>query len=618
MNYKYILTLILSVLFFCSAYAQTQKQTFQIPLSAEILMNEPEDALRPDMKYKILPKPHSGTDQKTIDEARNFVHAQYRTKKHETANNNSNQKWAANPPVMLRNFIGNAFNFRVPNDNDMAVSNGDITCSVTNSMIYSKNLISGQNYGSYTLHSLATSLGLASEEFDPKVIYDPQSDRFVFVCLNGFTDTTSNILLGFSQSNSSYGTWNFYALPGNPLNNGLWTDFPMVSVSNSEVFITVNLLYPDSSWQTGFNETVIWQVNKQEGYSGALLNPLLHHNIKFNNEPLRNLCPVKGGSTLYGPNMYFVSNRNFTTGNDTTFLIEISDTINAPNQLINITPLIGNTSYHMPALADQPSTDLLIVNDARNLGALLENNKIQFVASTLDTASGLDGIYHGIIDLNGPQATLSTQTYTSSPYDLAYPNIAWAGNGVGDDRCIISVLYSGSNDFPGSAALLYDGTYSPLTIVKAGQSYTNMITGNERWGDYTGCHTKYNEPEKVWMAGSYTIANHQTRTWIAELSSNPAAGINYTETELELLSVYPNPVSERLSIDFELTSKGFVVVNLYDQKGALIHTLYRGGLATGKNSFSFNTHSLSSGGYLIRIDDVLNNKKLATKTFVKP
>jgi len=50
----------------------------------------------------------------------------------------------------------------------------------------------------------------------------------------------------------------------------------------------------------------------------------------------------------------------------------------------------------------------------------------------------------------------------------------------------------------------------------------------------------------------------------------------------------------------------------------LIHTLYRGGLATGKNSFSFNTHSLSSGGYLIRIDDVLNNKKLATKTFVKP
>ncbi|MBL0052360.1 MAG: hypothetical protein IPP29_13025 [Bacteroidetes bacterium] len=45
----------------------------------------------------------------------------------------------------------------------------------------------------------------------------------------------------------------------------MWTDFPMMALTNDELFITVNLLYPDSSWQTGFNETIIWQVNKHDG-----------------------------------------------------------------------------------------------------------------------------------------------------------------------------------------------------------------------------------------------------------------------------------------------------------------------------------------------------------------
>lgn len=599
------------------ALAQSSRM-FHIEKKAEITFNEPLNSFFPDIKNKVLPKPHAGADAKTIQEARKYVHQQYRHKKYLNQSQVSTSKMVANQPVMLRNFIGNAFNFHVPNDNDLAISNSDVTCSVTNTTIYSKNLVTGQNYGTYTLHSLVSSLGLASEEFDPKVLYDPQTDRFIFVCLNGFTDTSSNVLVGFSQGNQSYGIWNVYALPGNPLNNGLWTDFPMVAVTDKEVFITVNLLYPDSSWQTGFNETVVWQVNKNEGYTGVSINPLLHHNITYNNEPLRNMCPVKGGSTVYGPNMYFVSNRNFTVGNDTTFLIEITDTINAPNQQVLVTPLVGNSSYHMPALADQPSTDLLIVNDARNLGALIENNIIQFVASTLDTSNGLDGIYHGVIDLNGTMPVLNTYTYTQSPYDLAYPNIAWAGNGTGDNRCIISVLYSGTNDFPGCAALLYDGSsYSTLTIVKAGTTYTNMITGNERWGDYTGCHTKYNQPEMVWMSGSYTIFNNQTRTWIAELSSNPAASVEVSASVLSALNTYPNPAQERLHLDFNLTKNTFIDVTLTDIKGLFLKSLYKGSLAAGENSFSFNTQSLTAGIYLLEIFDFHENKVIASKRFVK-
>jgi len=74
------------------------------------------------------------------------------------------------------------------------------------------------------------------EEFDPKVIYDPQHNRFVLVCLVGFVDSTSKIIVGFSQSADPNGAWNLYVLPGNPLNNSLWTDYPMLSLSKKRTF----------------------------------------------------------------------------------------------------------------------------------------------------------------------------------------------------------------------------------------------------------------------------------------------------------------------------------------------------------------------------------------------
>ncbi|MFM8917674.1 MAG: hypothetical protein ACKOGP_08030, partial [Bacteroidota bacterium] len=57
-----------------------------------------------------------------------------------------------------------------------------------------------------------------------------------------------------------------------------------------------------------------------------------------------------------------------------------------------------------------------------------------------------------------------------------------------------------------------NGSYSPITVIKQGLSYTNMLNGSERWGDYTGCQTRYNLPGWVWVNGSYSLVNHTTRT----------------------------------------------------------------------------------------------------------
>jgi hypothetical protein len=80
--------------------------------------------------------------------------------------------------------------------------------------------------------------------FDPKVIYDQYSDRFLVVALES-TDTsfgdpsnTSRILLAVSDDSDPNGTWYFHAV--NSLINigGLdrWADYPGFAVDNQAIY----------------------------------------------------------------------------------------------------------------------------------------------------------------------------------------------------------------------------------------------------------------------------------------------------------------------------------------------------------------------------------------------
>lgn len=597
-----------------TAQVSSKSKAFTIAKKAVITGRGLPGDFDPRMEKKLLPKPHPGIDRATVNAIKSELN-KYRANRGTPSSFRSAAN--ADPAILFRNFLGNAFNGFVPNDNDVAISNGDQVCSVTNTSIWSRDQVNNITYGTFNLHTLTDTLGLQQEEFDPKILYDPSSNRFIFVCLNGFTDSTSNILLGFSQDSTSHNGWNFYILPGNPLSNNLWTDFPMISVTEEELFITVNLLNNDSTWQAGFNQTLIWQIPKDDGYSGASLNLLVHFDILHNNQPLRNLCPVKGGSTTYGPNQYFLSNRNFAIENDTIFLVEVSGLNTTPPPTVSVTPVVSNLGYRMPVNALQPFADSLIVNDARILGAYYENNSIQFVFNTLDTTSGQVGIYHGTIDMSGPPS-INASIYVNDSLDLAYPNIAYAGTGPTDNTSIISVLMSSPTLFPGTAAFKYDGAglYSPLTFIKTGMSYTNMLVGNERWGDYTGCQTRYNMPGWVWVNGSYSLVNHTTRTWIGELTVTSGVSVNEIKESDDDLNLYPNPSEERISIDFTNSRDGNLTIIIYNGEGKKVSQLYSGSLAKGNNSFSFTISSLAAGNYYVTIHDAAGGS-IATKKFVK-
>lgn len=609
---KNILTCIIILTLCGRVWGQYATTSISIPLIKTVVLDADSDIWKPAIKNHCLPKPASGADELEMAMVQQQLMA-YRNK----AGVGMNKQSSLLPPALMRNFMANAFSGFVPNDNDMAISDSEFVSSVTNVTIWNKNLVTNQITG-FGLHPLSISLGLQNEEFDPKLLYDPATDRFIVLFLNGFTDSTSHVVVGFSKTNKPSGAWNFYALPGNPFNNGLWTDFPMMALSDQELFITVNLLYPDSSWQTGFNETIIWQMNKMDGYDGDTLNALVHNNINYNGSKLRNLCPVKGGSGAYGPEMYFMSNRNFAASNDTVFLVKITDTVNAPGATLTVTPLIGTMPYHMPVDAQQPWVDLLATNDARVLGAFMENDQIQFVSNCFDTVTGTDGFYHGMVNSVSTAPTLLSHIYSNALFDYGYPNIAYAGNGPLDNRSIISILYTSPTVNPAFGAILFDGIndFSPVTTIKDGSSYVNMLNGTERWGDYTGCQRRYNQPGLVWISGQYALTNHTTRTWIGEISANTSAGITVNNKQQEEALLFPNPSVDMVTLDFTLMKPNTISIDICDINGKHIVTLFHGATVSGSNAFSFSIASLTTGVYVVQITGS-QKEEIATKRIVK-
>jgi len=595
---KFILIILLAV-FSTALYAQlVSSSTIRyFPLKIVYDLDPAADHWTPILKNQKLPKPHPGTDAKTIREIKKSLDAKFRSLRIASSGNKTS---TANAPVLLNNFTANGFNLYVPNDNDVAISNAGFVSSVNNTMIYGKNTVTNQIYNSITLHSLVASLGLTQEEFDPKVVYDPTADRFILAMLNGFNDTTSAIILGFSQTNVAWGLWNFYILPGDALGNNLWSDFPMISVSNEELFISVNLLYNDSTWQAGFNQSIIWQVKKDLGYNGQTLQTQLHSNINYNGSVIRNLCPVKGDIATYGPGTWFVSNRNFSAGNDTIFLLHVTDTIGSTTQQVTVQALTSPLQYRMPLDADQlGSAEKLIVNDARIMGAFLHDDNIQFVATTLDTLSGYDGIYHGKISQVSSAPVITANIYTVPNTDIAYANIAYAGTSLGDERSLFSFLYASTTLYPGTAAAVWDGlTYSPHVVLRPGSAACNMLIGDERWGDYTGCQTRYNQPGNVWINGSYTIFNGVTRTWIGEYTVNTATGMNDAVNKNEAL-VFPNPTLDLTTVQFNSPESGRITVRIYDNSGKMVHQLFHGSVMAGENAISFKTEALAAGMYQV-------------------
>jgi hypothetical protein len=86
-------------------------------------------------------------------------------------------------PVVIKGIQGNTSS-SVPNDNDIAVSNNGTVVSVVNSNMSVYNDTGKLLVNKRSLTSMTAAVGNYTWISDPRVIYDPNNDRFILICFH--------------------------------------------------------------------------------------------------------------------------------------------------------------------------------------------------------------------------------------------------------------------------------------------------------------------------------------------------------------------------------------------------------------------------------------------------
>lgn len=501
-----------------------------------------------------------------------------------------------------------------PNDNNMAINNDSLVVSVWNTYIrvYNTNGVLKKNWGLefFPIDPKATKpgsgVGSLDRSYDPKVVFDPVSNRFIIVFLEGSASSDTRIIVGFSKTSNPLDGWNIYQLNGKPFGGTQWTDYPMIAINGEDLFITVNILKDNTDWKDGFTQSVIWQIPKSTGYSADTMKYNLWSDIKHNGKSIWSICPVQDAYQPGEEGLYFLSVRPGDQSNDTVFLHRISHNYSHPNPTYSYKVLKADKKYGVPPSAPQKQAGFMLqTNDARVLGAFYVNNKIQYVQTSINTINGRSSVFHGVIQFpasSTPSITANIISYDS--LDIAYPTIVHAGNNVYGRQSLITFSHSSETVLPGTSVVYFDnnGEYSELLMAKPGEGYINSFIpdSSERWGDYTSIQRRYNNPNEFWLVGSYGRSNNTAGTWVSKIIMNdPSVDVDHQKIETGM-SVYPNPVIDFLTIPFETNSVSDIEISIMDNSGRVVEVI-KVEREAGKQKAIINTSNYVAGIYFYSV-----------------
>ncbi|MFT4937431.1 MAG: hypothetical protein ACI88A_000446 [Paraglaciecola sp.] len=391
----------------------------------------------------------------------------------------------------------------VPPDPELAVGPDHIIAVVNVAIeIYDKsgNLL----VGPVTLSSFfsGTPGCSSSSTFDPNVLYDESTDRFIIAADGNGTD----YCVAASQTGDPLGSWWGYGFATNI--GGAFFDYPHAGVGVDAIFMGSNQF----GGTAGF-EGRVFAMDKAAMYSGAAMAVSTHS--------------TGDNSTPQPMNSHGVSDGSFPTSGPHYIMTEVFDGNNhsvwswsdpfGTNIFTNTGTLDLSASTGVAAgfPVDVPqagSSAKLQANDYRGLDTEYRNGSI-WMTNTISCNPGtgtVDCLRWAQIDPTGP-TVLDSGVIASNDEYRTFPDLA-----VNQcDDMAIGYTKSSTAMFPsvyvtGRESGDPAGTTQAEVEMKAGEiTYTAFDGSPHRWGDYTGM-TIDPDGKTFWYLGEYSKDTGQT------------------------------------------------------------------------------------------------------------
>lgn len=424
------------------------------------------------------------------------------------------------PPTLTGNFEGlNDNNTSIPPDT-MGAAGPDHLMVMLNTQVRIQNK-TGTNLSTVTLDTFWTSgTGLSGNPFDPRLIYDSISGRWMAIVDADARLATSAVWFAISATDDPTGSWTFYGFDADSTDT-YWADFPDIGTNSTWIAITNNMFTNAGS---SFGGAKMWVIDKSTALAGGVLTTTIFSRGfdtagGFGGFTLRPALTFDAAEAT----LYIVDGNRWSSGGAGLLrLSQITGTATLPSWSVltpSSTPWPGtgwfftNLVYGLTQTdADQLGTTIDVnTNDSRLLNAVFRNGRLWTTHS---------GGY--------PRSSTADRTivawYEINPGAMPTPIIQSGAidGGVGVHHFFPSIAVNSSNDmvvgfsrsdstryveavFTGRESTDALGTVGTIQMCKVGEdSYVKDFgSGRVRWGDYSATVVDPSDDLSFWTLQEY-------------------------------------------------------------------------------------------------------------------
>jgi hypothetical protein len=384
--------------------------------------------------------------------------------------------------------------------------------------------------------------------FDPRVVYDQMSERFVMCAVADAQDVRSGVLLAVSLTSNPTQGWKLYLVDADPNNDpatARWADFPSIGFNKHWVVVHANMFGLTAS---GSRDGKLFIFKKADLYAGA---------------PSPTLTVINKNADAQGANGGFSMTpaTTFDRNLDAMYLVQAAFTgglrisrldpidANATPQLsFDISRVSAGFTWSSNGGAEEgfapqkDSAKLIDTGDTRMQSVVVRNGSIWGAHTIflpaggsptrasvqwwqLTTAAAPTLVQRGVID--DPNPADGTNFY-------AFPSLAVNANNdmlIGYSR--FSVNQHPSANYAFRAGTDPANTLRDDTVLKAGEaSYFKTFGGSSnRWGDYSNTVVDPANDLDMWTIQEYAATHVGTSessnrwgTWWGRISLNTTPG----------------------------------------------------------------------------------------------
>ncbi len=341
------------------------------------------------------------------------------------------------------------------------------------------------------------SLGTTNFVFDPEVLYDPHSNRFMAMANERGNSNDSYFLLAVSDDSNPNGTWHKYRINATTHCGGT-IDSPNIAVDSQAVYLTADC------W-TSYNY-VIYILNKTPLLSGGAAS--ITNTLTISGTQSHGI-PVTYGTA---PAMYMIEHFE-SSSNTTVRLHAITDPLGSVSR---VTYNLTVPAYSPPEDPPQLGTSTRPETFDNRFWSCVWRNGSLWACHHIGSSRVLSRWYE--IDTGNWPASGTPTLVQSGTVDPGAGVRTFFNSISADDEgnAVMCFARSSTSEYISMARASRcaddpPGTMPDLVIQKA--STTGYTTS--RWGDYSAVALDPADGTTFWMHHEYTTSSSSWSTWIA-------------------------------------------------------------------------------------------------------